>query len=354
MQLADLGAEVIKIETSKGDPFRRLGKANYPESPLFVNSNHGKRSVSLDLKSPDGLARAFELISGADVMITNWRPGVTERLGLGDEALAAANPRLIRVYITGFGGDGPSADRATYDAIIQAHLGSASGLRPGQPPSIQGLYIVDKISATMACQATLAALVGRERGGGGTRVDLSLLEAGAYVQYPDMMANRTFIEGSPAEAANTHSAATRPIQASDGWLIVVPVTAQQIRSAFELIGKPELGEELMKMRDPAELTVRMLDALEEYTRQHTVAECLEQFDGADVATGACLTFDQHLDDPQVRHNANYQIADWPLHGKVRYIRYPAHFSTWPEPVVPTPPPRPGEDNDEVLSKPSGS
>src|SRR4051794_7621811 len=102
------------------------------------------------------------------VMITNWRPGVTERLGLGDDVLAAANPQAIRVYVTGFGDDRPSSDRATYDAIIQAHLGSVSGLQPGQRPQIQSLFVVDKISATMVCQATLAALFGRERGAGGT------------------------------------------------------------------------------------------------------------------------------------------------------------------------------------------
>jgi crotonobetainyl-CoA:carnitine CoA-transferase CaiB-like acyl-CoA transferase len=348
MALSDLGAEVIKIETAKGEPTRRLGRSHYPESPLFVNCNRGKRSVAVDLKDPADLAKVRVLLATADVMITNWRPGVTERLGLGDAALAAANPDLIRVYISGFGVDGPLADQPTYDAIVQAHLGSASGVAPDEVPTIASTFVVDKVSATMACQATLAAIVGRERGGGGSRVDISLLEAAAYANYADLMANRTFLEGSPEEAANTHSSATRPIAASDGWLIVVPVTAQQIRSAFAAVGAAEVGEEVVQIRDAARLAERMMDELEARTRTRTVAEWVEAFNAADVPHGVCLTIDQHLEHPQVRHNDNYRIADWPFLGRVRYARYPAHFSNWPELDEPTAPPRPGQDNDAVL------
>jgi crotonobetainyl-CoA:carnitine CoA-transferase CaiB-like acyl-CoA transferase len=352
MMLADLGADVVKVENVKGDPMRKVGRSSYPVSPMYVSSNHNKRSITLDLKDPEGVRVARELLVDADVMVSNWRPSVADRLGLGDDVLAELNPRLIRVWVSGFGATGPLADAPTYDSIIQAHYGSVTDPSGNTPPNIASTYIVDKTVAVMACQAALAALLGRERGGGGTRVDLSLLDADAYVNFLDTMANRTFLEGSPEEPTNTHSAATRALRTADGWMIVVPVSGQQVRGAFDAIGAPEQADELLKIRDAAEMTVRMLDALEERTRTRPTAEWAKIFADHDVPAAPCLTIDQHLDDAQVRHNATYGVAEWDGLGPVRFARYPARFGNWPLEAQddPTAAPTPGEHTDEILEE----
>jgi crotonobetainyl-CoA:carnitine CoA-transferase CaiB-like acyl-CoA transferase len=285
-------------------------------------------------------------------MVSNWRPAVAPRLGLDDAALAEANPTLVRVYISGFGATGPLAAAPTYDAVVQAHLGSVAGRGLDSTPAIAGTYVVDKIAASMTCQATLAALLQRERGSAGTRVDISLLDAAAYLNYPDVMANRTFVEQSPTEATNWHAAATRAIRAVDGWIVVIPVTADQIRRAFATVGAPEVADELLTLRDVTTLTTRMMDALEERTRARPAAECVKAFLDNDVPAGACLTIDEHLDDAQVRHNATYGTAVWDELGPVRFVRYPARFSSWPEAAgaVPARPPALGGHTDEILGE----
>jgi crotonobetainyl-CoA:carnitine CoA-transferase CaiB-like acyl-CoA transferase len=331
---------------------RRVGRSAFPVSPLYVNSNHGKRSIVLDLKDNVGRRHVHELLAGADVMVSNWRPTVGPRLGLDDEELAVANPDLIRVYVTGFGATGPLSDAPTYDSMVQAHFGSVADPVGETPPAIASTYVADKTAAAMVCQATLAALFARERGAGGARIDISLLDATAYVNFPDVMANRTFLEHSPAEATNQHSAATRPIRTADGWVMVVPVTAHQIRRAFAAVGAPELADEMLAIRDAAVMTRKTLDALEERTRARPTAEWIEVFNTNDVPAGACLTIDQHLDDSQVRHNATYGVADWEGLGPVRYARYPARFSNWADATDthPTAPPTPGEHTDEILAE----
>ncbi|HET6952637.1 MAG TPA: CoA transferase, partial [Acidimicrobiales bacterium] len=234
MMLADLGADVVKIEPPKGDPFRRFGRAGTPVSPLFVNTNRGKQGLVLDLKDPEDNARLHELLEDADVLVSNWRPSVAERLGLADDALVKAYPQLIRVYVTGFG---PSADAPVFDAIIQAHVGAAES----SPPTIAPTYIVDKVTACMACQATVAALFDRERNGTAERIDLALLDAAAYFNFVDVMANRTFVDFAPVEAKNEQASAIRPVETADGWLIVAAVTAEQIRRTCEVLGRPALA-----------------------------------------------------------------------------------------------------------------
>jgi crotonobetainyl-CoA:carnitine CoA-transferase CaiB-like acyl-CoA transferase len=337
--LADLGADVVKVEPPGGDPFRRFGRTGHAASPLFVNSNRGKRGVVLDLKDPTDLAQLRDLLDDADVMLSNWRPAVSERLGLADDTIAARNPGLIRVYVSGFGDSGPSADAPVYDAIIQAHVGSAET----SPPTIVASYPVDKITATMACQAALAALFERERGGPARRVDVALLDTAAYWSFVDGMVNRTFADDAPADASNRQAAAIRPIRTSDGWLIVVPVSAPQIRRTCECVGRAALADELLAMQDATALTTRLMDEIEVVTRTAPTDHWLRAFQRADVPAGPCLTIDQHLADPQVLHNHVYDVAEWPELGQVRRVRYPARFAghgeLWPRNGPPPTPPR---------------
>ena len=349
MMLADLGADVVKIETARGDPLRRFGRSGAPLSPLFINTNRGKRSVVLDLKNADGRARLHELLATADVMLCNWRPSVAPRLGIVDEDLIERNARLVRVYVTGFGGTGALADDPTFDSVIQAHLGSADD--DGSAPEILGSYVVDKTAAVMVAQAVLAALFVRERRGVAERVDVALLDAAAYVNFPDTMANRTLLDFAPPSARNRHAAATRAIRASDGWLVVVPVTADQIRRSCAVVGRPALADEILAMPDATALTERMLDELERVIGAGPVSTWVERFRAADVPAGACLTIDEHLADEQVRCNELYRVDNWGDDlGPVRHVRHPARFASWPSLHATSGPPGLGQQTTEVLGQ----
>jgi CoA:oxalate CoA-transferase len=236
MMLSDLGADVVKVEPPTGDPFRRFGKNDRGASPVFVSSNRGKRSVVLDLKEERGRASFRELLVTADVLVSSFRPAVLTRLDLDDASLAAANPLLIRLYLTGFGADGPLADVPAFDVIIQARTGYTEMQGDHDHPALAPSYLVDKITSTMVGQATLAALLGRERFGTADRVDLAMLDSSVYVNFPDVMANRVILDHAPPEARNAHAAAARPIQAKDGWIVIAPVTGGQIRRGLAAAG----------------------------------------------------------------------------------------------------------------------
>ncbi|HUP73489.1 MAG TPA: CoA transferase [Acidimicrobiales bacterium] len=349
MMLGDLGADVIKVEPPKGDPLRSLGRDQAGVSPVFVSSNRGKRSVCLNLKLHDAQMELKRLLATADVLVSNWRPAVAARLGLVDDELAKANPRLIRVYVSGFGPDGPLADAPSFDSIIQARLGWTHGYTPDSEPSLATSYVVDKMSAAMVCQATLAALVARERLGVAERVDISMLDANAYTNFPDIMANRTFVARQPDEARNLHAAALRPIEASDGWVVVAPVSSHQIRRACLAVGREQLGDELLAMDDAVQLTKRFFNEIEFATRRHTVAHWLATFATFDVPAAPCSSLDEHLDDEQVRHNELYSLTEWAGLGPVRHVRYPAKFSTWGYLRARSGPPTIGEHSQEILT-----
>ncbi len=206
--LADLGAEVIKVESPPdGDPFRHFGRPATPISPVFANCNRGKRSVAPDLRRDEDRAALLRLVAESDVWLCNWRPGVAERLGVGDDALTAANSRLIRVYVTGHGPDGPLVSAPVFDTIVQATSGLTHAPSRDDRPVLLPGFPVDKMTATMVAQACLAALFARERSGAGDRVDVSMLAATAYNDFLELFANRTFIDDQPW----TRATITQPV-----------------------------------------------------------------------------------------------------------------------------------------------
>jgi len=330
MMLSDLGADVVKVEPPTGDPFRRFGKNDRGASPVFVSSNRGKRSIALDLKEERGRASFRELLRTADVLVSSFRPAVLTRLDLDDASLAAANPRLIRLYLTGFGADGPLADVPAFDIIIQARTGYTEMQGDHDHPALAPSYLVDKISSTMVGQATLAALLGRERFGTADRVDLAMLDSSVYVNFPDVMANRVILDHAPPEARNAHAAAARPIRAKDGWIVIAPVTGGQIRRGLAAAGaSPDVAEGLLTIKDAATMTVSVYDAFEARTREQPVAYWMEVFGDADVPVSPCLGIDEHLADPYLAHRELYAIDDWEDGlGPIRHVRYPAKFSSW--------------------------
>lgn len=339
--LADLGADVIKVEAHTGDPMRRFGRAK-PVSPIFASLNRGKRSLVVDLKSAEGVDTLRGELRAADVFVCNWRPGAIARLGLDDADLAAENPGLVRLYVTGFGLTGPLAGEPAFDSVVQARLGHGEAQGDGTDPALATSYVVDKVSAAMATQAVLAALVARSRTGLGDRVDLAMLDAGAYLAFPDVMANRTFLDEQPASAYNTQIAAVRPLRAADGWMVLAPVTGAQVAKACEVVGCPELSRTLRQVKDPGELTIRLFSELERRLPLRTVDVWLAAFRAADIPAAPCLTLDDHLDDAQVNHNALYGVVRWPGIGPARVVRYPAVFGSWGHLRNAAPPPELGE------------
>jgi CoA:oxalate CoA-transferase len=349
MMLADLGAEVIKVEPPRGDPFRRFGRPETYVSSLFANCNRAKRSVVLDLKTPDGVAHLLALAAQSDILVCNWRPEVAERLGIGDGTLVQANDQLIRIYVSGYGPTGPLADAPAFDGVVQAGSGMTEALSTSDEPAMLPGYPVDKMTAVMAVQAALAALVSRARDGRGDRVDLAMLDTAAYLNFVDLVAGRTFLDYQPAEARNRQSSAVRPIAAADGWLLVAPASGDQVRRACRAVGHPEWGDELLAMPDAVAMVTALCSRLETATGAASAEHWLEQFQRHDVPVARCIGIDEHLVDPQVTHNQIYSIAEWPSVGPVRTVRYPARFAS--SGLLPTgaAAPRLGADTSDVLA-----
>jgi CoA:oxalate CoA-transferase len=342
--LADLGAEVIKIEPPRGDPFRRFGRPTTPISGLFASCNHGKRSVSLDLKAPDGRAALLELLAVSDVWLSNWRPDVAGRLQIDDDVLAAANDQLIRVYITGYGPTGPMALAPAYDTIVQAHSGLTDALATDGTPVISPGYPIDKLTATMATQAVLAALFARERNHtGGDRIDLSMLDTASYNSFADLFVNRSFVDRQPVSARNPHATALRPLRAADGWVVVAPVSGVNIKSTCEVAGHPEWVPEILGQTDETGVSHALFARLEQVFPGHPAQHWLDLLAAHDVPAARCLTMDEHLSDPQVLHGGTYQVEEWDDIGRVRTVGYPAVFGRYGRPRASGPAPRIGAD-----------
>ena len=328
LMLADLGADVVKVEPPRGDPYRRFGRPTTGTSAEFVNVNRGKRSIALDLKDPEGLATLRRLLDRADVLLANWRPKVAGRLGLADHLLAQANPRLVRVYISGYGPSGPYADQATFDSNIQARSGLAWLEGGDGAPRLVAGYLVDKMTGVFAVQAALAALYERERTGEGRAVDVPMLDTVAYFNYPDLYAKRTLVDHQPDDPRNLLVSGNRPVPARDGWVQVSAVTGDQIRAAVTALGHPEWGEVILSQADGPAVGTALRDLVGQALATMTVAEAMARFDAHDVPAAPCDDPDQHLADPQVVHAGIYRVAEDPVLGRVRSVRHPARSPGW--------------------------
>jgi crotonobetainyl-CoA:carnitine CoA-transferase CaiB-like acyl-CoA transferase len=325
--LADLGAEVVKVEAPPhGDPFRRFNRPTGTYSPIFANSNRGKRSIIADVKDPVVRHALLDLVGQTDVWMSNWRPGVAERLGLGDDVLASHNSRLIRVYVSGYGEEGPRANAPAFDTIVQATSGLTHALSQGDTPTVLAGFPVDKLTATMVTQAVLAALYVRERSGRGERIDVSMLAAAAYLNFVELFANRTFVDDQPAEARNLQAIGLRPMPAKDGWITVAPVSGPALRSICEVVGHPEWATDLRALPDQSGVASVLFTRLESVLPSRTVDEWLALLAERDVPAARCLTMDEHLVDPQVQCQNLYRVEQWEGVGQVRTVRYPALFA----------------------------
>jgi crotonobetainyl-CoA:carnitine CoA-transferase CaiB-like acyl-CoA transferase len=354
MVLAEQGADVIKIEPPKhGEESRQL--ANYREgmAALYLNCNQGKRSIGLNLKSEEGLALLYDLVRGADVFVQNWRPGAAERLKVAEDDLRKINPDLVYATITGFGDDGPYADRRGYDPIFQALTGFVGAqLNPEVP--IHDLVrnaIVDKATSYSLAQAITAALFARERGAPGQHVRVSMLDAGLAFFWPDGMLKHSLV-GDGVVNPMVPGERYQLMTTSDGQIIVWASTADQMRGSLRAVGRDDVAD------SPGQRGVAMIQDDNALERAQAVADGLlrmstadayAQMVAAEVPAAPVLTHADVLVDPQILHNGCILEAEHPVYGRYRRIRPSARFSETIEPA-PRPPALYAEHSDEILDE----
>jgi crotonobetainyl-CoA:carnitine CoA-transferase CaiB-like acyl-CoA transferase len=350
MMLADLGADVLKIEPPGGDPFRYFRGASY--SPNFIAFNRGKKSMQLDLRTAAGREVLLKLVARADILLENYRAGVMERFGVGWDVLHAANPRLIHCSITGFGTSGPYSARPSYDNVALALSGMASLLLDPEQPQVCGPTITDNASGMYACYGILGALYERERTGQGRRVEVNMLEAAiAFIPDPFASFNRSGVENKPlTRVANSHSFAWR---CGDGRLIAIQLSSlpkfwQGCCIAFErpdLVDDPRFATRDLRIQHYVELTKILGEVIATKPRVHWMAA----LEANDVPFAPVHTIEEVHDDPQVRHMQTFYKQRHPTEGEITAIHRPVLIDGEREGAT-LPPPSPGEHTDAALAE----
>jgi crotonobetainyl-CoA:carnitine CoA-transferase CaiB-like acyl-CoA transferase len=354
-QLGDLGADVIKIEPLHGEVARWMAppqKAGL--TGFYAQLNRNKRSLALDLKSPDGIDIIRKLAARADILVENFRGGVPDRLGIGYENLKALNERLIYVSITGFGPSGPYAKRPAYDPIAQGLVGMMhiQGKPFGGKPQLIQSAIVDKTTATTAVGVALAALYARDGLNGtgkGQRVDVPMIDAYAANSLPDMLSVDSFVPNDMPDAEPL--AVLRTFATADGYVVGMALQDNH----FQGLCKALECEELLQregMRNVGERITDFktwLDAIEVEIAKWPTDELLRRFDENGVPFGKVKTIREFAEDPQARHNRTIFDAEHAEAGTMRYVRYPGHLSATPACLY-RHPPRLGEHNAEILAE----
>ena len=333
MILADQGADVIKVEAPEGGDATRAGgngRAGFTAS--FLNNNRNKRSIVLDLKTAAGRKALLRLAAGADVFAQNFRPGVAERLGVGEEAVRAVSPKIVYVSISGFGEKGPYAEKPAYDPVIQGFSGLAT-VQAGSDevrPRLLRTILPDKLTAITASQAITAALLARERTGEGQHVRLSMLEAVLAFLWASDMGSQTFVGNEPArqEAA---SAIDLIYETADGYITAAALTDRQWAGLAHAVERPEWLED-GRFKTSA-LRQKNIDArlqlIQEALMSRPTAEWLERLTAASVPCAPVLTRNEVIRDPHVREMEIVVETEHPTAGRLRQTRPAARFSRTP-------------------------
>ena len=351
MFLADMGAEVVKIEDPDGDPVRRQGVVRNGFSLYFASFNRNKRSVTLDLRSAEGKEVLRKLVATADVLLDNFRPGVMAKIGLDRASLAKIKPDLVSCHITGFGMDGPYADRPSFDFIAQAMSGfmSVNGTE-GQPPQRASPPLSDLIAGAYAAMGICAALVRRARTGLGEEVSTSLTDS--MVANLAYLASHYFETGEqPLRTGNDHSLVSPYglFEAADGQVAIAPSNDQVYFKLLDVLGLSHLRDhpEFRTNRDRFERRAAINALVEAQTRKRPIAHWVEVLNAAGVPCGRVMSLKEVFDDPQIRHQQMKITIEHPRYGPLDVLGFPIKFSDDPCRVH-RPPPDLGEDTDAVL------
>jgi crotonobetainyl-CoA:carnitine CoA-transferase CaiB-like acyl-CoA transferase len=354
MSLGDMGAEVIKIEEpGKGDDTRGWPPFVGGEATYFLSVNRNKKSLTLNMKAPEGQEILRKLLASADVVLENFRPGTMERLGFGYEALRKANPRLVYCSISGFGESGPEASRPGYDLIVQGESGimDLTGF-PDGPPVKTGNSIADLASGTMAAHGVVLALLARERTGAGQKVEIAMLEVmAALLTYQGQGYLTT--GASPRRRGNQHPSIVpyEVFEAADGYL-TVGVANNSLWTRFcQGIGHPELATDARfdtetRRVEHRDVLVPMLGAI---FRTAPAAEWLARLERAGVPAGKIKSVGEALESEHLRARGAIVTVNHPTAGRMRMVGPPIRLHGTPAEAA-TPAPLLGEHTDEVLTK----
>jgi crotonobetainyl-CoA:carnitine CoA-transferase CaiB-like acyl-CoA transferase len=332
MILADQGADVIKIEPPAGDLMRRYGVMRRGMSSSFLSNNHGKRSLCVDIKAPEGLAAVLKLAATADVLVQNFRPGAIERMGLGEDAVRAVRPDIVYVSISGFGERGPYVDQRVYDPVIQALSGLAeiqSDRQTGQPRMVRTV-IPDKTTAVTAAQAVTAALFARERTGKGQHVRLAMLDTMIAYLWPEASSSLSFV-GDESDPARGQMGLDLVFRTQDRHITAGAVSDAEWRGLCRALDRPDLieDERFTTVAGRSRNIVERRAVMSSEIAKWASADILARLRRESVPCAPVLSRTEVLTDEQVMMNGVIEIHDDPVLGKVRQPRPAARFSATP-------------------------
>ena len=356
MLLVDMGADVIKIEPPpEGDQTRRAMalKMKGKDSLGFFNLNRNKRSFALDLKTPAARDVFYRLVQTADILVENYRPGVTQRRGIDYPTLSAINPRLMYASISGVGQTGPWSGRPGFDLIAQAMSGvmSATG-QPNGPPTKSVVPVSDIGCALFSVYGILSAFIQRARTGRGQYIDASLFEAAiAFSIWEISDFWGTGQVPGPLGTANRFSAPYQAVRAKDGWFVLGANSNRLWQNLCQLLERPDLAADARFATIPGRLKHRLalIEEIEKSFAARTVNEWVELLLTGGIPAGPILNYADALNSEQARARQAVMEIDHPVEGRVKSIGFPVRLSETAQRVR-RPPPLLGEHNDEILDE----
>jgi crotonobetainyl-CoA:carnitine CoA-transferase CaiB-like acyl-CoA transferase len=346
--LADLGADVIKIESPQGDMLRQFPSSLPGEARFFLGTNRGKRALALDLKQKEGLAVLHRMVESADVLVENFRPSVPARLGIDYPRLKAINSRLIYVGLTGYGDEGPLSDKGGFDQVLQCLSGMAvfQGGGPDKPQLVYG-SVLDYFTSALLAYGVAAALFQREKNGRGQYLSLSLLRSALTIQAGRFVWADS--EGREAARDSGTGGLTGIHPTKEGALYISVHSNQCFAALCELVGRPDLASDprCVSMRSRAEHAAELVPEIRAALAARTALEWEEIF-GERVPCAAVRPIEDMFDHPQVLADDLVTALDHPVVGRYRTMTKPVKFSETPGPA-PTASPVFGQHSDEVLA-----
>ncbi|UYO93176.1 CaiB/BaiF CoA transferase family protein [Pollutimonas sp. M17] len=355
MLLADMGADVIKVEPPTGDQTRgAMGfKMKGPDSMGFLNMNRNKRSLTLDLKSEEGKKTFHELAKTADVIVENYRPGAVKRLGIDYESIKAVNPKIIYVSISGFGQSGPWAHRPGFDLMAQAMSGimSVTGYK-GEKPVKAGVPVADIGCALFAVYGLLSAYIGAQKTGVGQHIDASLFDSAMAFSIWDMSEYwGTGVPPTPLGTSNKMSAPYQAVKARDGYLVMGATNQKLWTKLCELLQRPDLIDHPEYGTIPLRLKNRegLIEELENEFAKRDSAEWIDIMLEAGIPAGPILSYPEAFEGEHGSYRRMAMDIDHPIEGKVKNIGFPVKMLGTPQQVR-RHPPLLGEHNDEILAE----
>jgi crotonobetainyl-CoA:carnitine CoA-transferase CaiB-like acyl-CoA transferase len=353
MLLADQGADVIKIEVPKsGDHVRSLGNQSAGMSAMFLNINRNKRSVTIDLKSPKGVALLKKIAATADVFVQNFRPGVVDRLGIGYKDIAEINPTILYASISGFGETGPFVGKPVYDPVIQAVSGltTVQAGSDSERPRLVRTVLPDKVSAITAAQSIAAALFARQRSGQGQHIRLSMLDAVLYFLWASDYGAQTYPD-RPTSNQVAASFIDLIYETKQGYITVAVMSDKEWAALTKALDRPDWLDD-PRFSSPAARDRHVNERLEmtqEVLLTRTAAEWLDILEAEGVPCAPALTRSEVIDFPQVTASGSLIEYRHDAAGRLRQARFPARFEKTPTEIR-LGAPLLGEHNSEVLTE----